>query len=70
MNLKAKPSQCFAFKCDFPTAAASLIERNKPAGWTLFSSNTGNWPDWTDFSIMTAPTYDANTGQCAVRELV
>ncbi len=35
-------------------AAASLHKRCKPAEGTLFSSNTGNWPDWTDFSIMKA----------------
>lgn len=53
---------------DAQTAAASLIERSKPAEWTLFTSNTGDRPDWTDFSIMTAASDDANTGQCAVRE--
>lgn len=55
---------------DYQTAAASLIERSKPAEWTLFSLNAGNWPDWTDFSVMTEPSYDANTGHCAVRQLV
>lgn len=52
---------------DFPKAAAPLIERGKSAEWRLFSSNTGNWPVWTDVSIITAPSYDANTGQHAVR---
>lgn len=55
---------------DIPTAAASLIKRSKPADLPLFSSNTGNLPDWTEFTIMTAPSYDENSGQWAVRQLV
>lgn len=55
---------------DYPAAAPSLIKRRKPAEWTLSTLNTGNWPDWTDFSITTAPSYDANTGHCEVRKLV
>lgn len=64
MSLKAKPSQCW--NPNFLTAAASLI-KSKPAEWMNFSSNTGAGPVWTDFSIMTAPSYDATSGHDEVR---
>lgn len=58
------------FDPDAPAAAASLIERSKAAEWTLLSSNSGNWPDWADFSVMKASSYDAKTEQFAVRRNV